>query len=150
MGRPTQEKEGTFRLICGRNGIAALMGLLSDKDQRDDPRRLRAKRIIPDPSMNIIHEGSGTLATRKPTPLFELAGPMTLPWTSAKGCAGAGVATKGRRVEERRSLSELPQLPPRIMRPSDDTLFTPSKALSCHSITFPLCPLVPYGLRPPD
>jgi hypothetical protein len=62
----------------------------------------------------------------------------------------AGVATAGWRVEERRSLSELPQLPPRIVRPSDDTLFTPSKALSCHSITFPLCPLVPYGLRPPD
>ena len=27
MGRPTREKEGTFRLICARNGIAALMGL---------------------------------------------------------------------------------------------------------------------------
>ena len=27
MGRPTREKEGNFRLICGRNGIAALMGL---------------------------------------------------------------------------------------------------------------------------
>jgi hypothetical protein len=74
MSRQMGEKEGNFRLICGRNGIAALMGLLRDKDQRDGPRRLRAKRIIPDPSINIMHEGSGTLATRKPPAEFD--GPM--------------------------------------------------------------------------
>jgi hypothetical protein len=27
MSRQMGEKEGNFRLICGRNGIAALMGL---------------------------------------------------------------------------------------------------------------------------
>ena len=71
-----------FRLFSAFGGSFVLRNLTSglkgkgqrDKDQRDDPRRLRAKRIIPDPSINIMHEGSGTLATRKPMLVAEIDG----------------------------------------------------------------------------
>ena len=87
------------------------MGLLREKDQRDDQRRLRAKRIIPDPSINIMHEGSGTLATRKPRMLIG---------------SFESVGSESRRSEERSSLSGSNQPPPRIARFSDEESFSPS------------------------
>jgi hypothetical protein len=75
--------------------------------------------------INTVLEGSGTLATRNPMALSELDGVGSL------------------RAEERRSPSVLSQKPPRIARFSDEELFIPSKALSCHSHTFPFCPIVP-------
>ena len=49
-----------------------------NKDQRVILRRFRASNVAPPKSINIAVEGSGTLATRKPTTSFSFVGPKEM------------------------------------------------------------------------
>ena len=84
------------------------------RNQRAARRRLLPRAIIAALAINIMHEGSGTLATRKPTPPFE------------------NVGTKLKRNEDCRAADWLPKLPPRIPRSPDEMSFVPLKLVSIH------------------